>query len=85
MNRFYADLRSQAFYESRIHAVHINWQLDDVLQMSTNIIEALRNERCHLQELGRNENANRIFYLNGWRLTVHVLHEPVKDSDVAVH
>ena len=65
--------------ESRVHAVHVDWQEQDFLQIGRNIVKTFLDESRHLEEVRADEDRDGSLNLHGWLQTVHILHEPVKD------
>ena len=85
LQSFNADLGRQSLDQGTIHTVHVDWQVDDLLEVVRHETETLLDQWCHLQEVRRYQDGDRVLDLQLWLQRVHILHQPVKDGDVTVN
>jgi len=75
---------SEALHETRVHAVHVDRQLQDLLQVLASVVETLIDKSRHLKEVAGDEDRDSGLDFHRRLETVHVFHEPVENLDVAV-
>ena len=74
----------QALDQGAVHAVHVDWEQQYVLQVLPHKHETLLNQGRHLKEVRRYEDRDGVFDVELWLETVQILHQPVEYRDVAV-
>jgi hypothetical protein len=79
------NLPGQSLDEAGVHAVHVDGQQDDLGQVLAHVDEGLLDQPRHLEEVTRDEDAHRVFYLNLGLFAMDIPHEPIENIDVAMN